>query len=631
MKDGFLKVCTVTPDIRTADCEMNAKQIVSCIKENTEAKCIVFPELCITGYTCGDLFFHESLLKEALRALEYIAEETKTADSIIIAGLPLQHNNTLYNTAAVLCRGSVIGFVPKTNIPSGPEHNESRYFSPAGEDEMWCRVSFQPEPVSIWKNQVFACAGDSRFCFSAEIGSDLNMAVPPSVYHTGQGANIICNLSAGSEIIGKKSKRLERIRSHSGTVHCAYLYANAGEGESTTDYVFAGHNVIAENGVILAESKRFCNEAIHTEIDLDRIISERRRNPACLADRNQKDYAVRHFQLNKLPETRLTRVFAKMPFVPEAAQAREERCEEVLAIQTAGLKKRFLHTGSQKAVIGLSGGLDSTLALLVTVRTFEALTIPSKNIICITMPCFGTSDRTYQNTVALAKEFGVTLREIPIHQSVTLHFQDIGHDINKKDSTYENSQARERTQILMDTANKENGLAVGTGDMSELALGWATYNGDHMSMYGVNSSVPKTLVYYLIRHYADTYCTDQKKAVLYDISDTPISPELLPSNEGEISQKTEEIIGPYELHDFFLYYTVRFGCCPAKILRMAIPSFAGQHDEKTIAKWLDTFNRRFFSQQFKRSCMPDGPCVGSVSLSPRGGLYLPSDTDYLNQ
>lgn len=629
MKDGFIKVCTATPDIQVADCDFNAEQIISLIKENARkgAKCIVFPELCITGYTCADLFLQSTLLSGAENALQRITKASEAIDAVVVVGLPLAHNNKLYNVAAVICHGEVIGLVPKTNIPSYSEFYESRHFAAAGDDNTWHRLCFQEDEVFFGKNLIFRCEEDVRFSLSVEICEDLWMPIPPSSYHVQAGANMIVNLSASDETTGKKKYRRDLIKGQSARTLSAYLYADAGEGESTTDMVFAGHNIIAENGFVLAETERFCNGSLLAEVDLELLCSERRRMTTFPMhfDGEQEGYDVVEFSLAELPELNLTRTFEKTPFVPEQKNDREERCEEVLNIQSAGLKKRLMHTKCQTAVLGLSGGLDSTLALLVTARTFDMLGMSRENIICITMPCFGTTDRTYQNAILLAGELGTTCREISIRESVTLHFQDIGHDINNHDITYENGQARERTQILMDVANKCNGLVIGTGDMSELALGWATYNGDHMSMYGVNSSVPKTLVRFLVQYYADTCHKESCKAVLYDVLDTPVSPELLPPKDGEIIQRTEDIVGPYELHDFFLYYVMRFGFSPSKIYRMAVTAFDGKYEGAVIRKWLQTFYRRFFQQQFKRSCMPDGPKVGSVALSPRGDLRMPSD------
>lgn len=628
MKDGFLKVSTVTPDLKVADCIYNAEQIIRCLNKETKqgSKLIVFPELCITGYTCGELFLQDALLEGALDGLDKIRKATEGLGALVIVGLPLLHQARLYNVAAILSEGEVLGLVPKSFIPTYSEFYEGRHFAAAPEENTVHDLPFADEVV-FGAKQIFSCEELPDLKVAVEICEDLWMPIPPSCYHAMAGALVLVNLSASDETTGKIAYRKQLVQSQSARTLSAYLYAAAGEGESTTDLVFSGHNLIVENGAMLAESKRFKNGSLSTEIDLCYLRNERRRMTTVplYADPEAEGYDFHSFSIGAKTETTLTRTYEAKPFVPDKKQDRETRCNEILNIQSAGLKKRLSHTGCQTAVIGLSGGLDSTLALLVTVRAFDALSIPRENIIGVTMPCFGTTSRTYDNAIFLSKQLGITCREIHIEEAVKIHFRDIGHEIANQDITYENGQARERTQILMDIANQENGMVIGTGDMSELALGWATYNGDHMSMYGVNCSVPKTLVRYLVLYYADTCGKDELKKVLYDILDTPVSPELLPPKDGEISQKTEDIVGPYELHDFFLYYVMRFGYMPSKIYRLAVYTFEGVYTKDVIYKWIQTFYRRFFSQQFKRSCLPDGPKVGSVALSPRGDWRMPSD------
>lgn len=623
MKQGFVKVAAVTPKIVVADPMYNADLICNCILEATEngAKVIVLPELCITGYTCGDLFLQEKMLREAKTALLKIAAFTKDLDCIAFVGLPLEYNGKLYNVAAAVSRGEVLGLVPKVFLPNYNEFYEVRHFARGMEETVWVRLA-EDVDVLMGTKQIFTCVTMPELKIGVEICEDLWTPEPPSIRHALNGANIIVNLSASDEITGKDGYRKELVSGQSARLLCGYIYASAGDGESTQDVVYAGHNLIAENGHVLAEAKRFANETIYSEIDVLRLNAERRRMTTF--ETRFDDYCEVEFTIN-IEETQLTRFIDSMPFVPSKKEERERRCEEILAIQAMGLKKRLEHTHCKTAVIGISGGLDSTLALLVTVRAFDLLGMDHKNIKAVTMPGFGTTDRTYDNAVNLIKCLGADFMEISIKEAVNVHFKDIGQDPEKHDVTYENGQARERTQILMDIANKEGGMVIGTGDLSELALGWATYNGDHMSMYAVNASVPKTLVRHLVRYYADT-CGDKKlEAVLLDVLDTPVSPELLPPEDGKISQKTEDLVGPYGLHDFFLYNMLRQGYAPAKIYRLAKIAFDGTYDEETILKWLKTFYRRFFSQQFKRSCLPDGPKVGSVAVSPRGDLRMPSD------
>lgn len=623
MKDGFITVATATPQVAVADCEANTQAILACINEMAaaHAKVMVLPELCITGYTCSDLFWQTKLLDEAEAALSVIAEGSRQVDALIAVGMPLRVAGKLLNVAAILCRGKVLGFVPKVNLPAYNEFYETRHFS-SGSADMGT-VQFCGEEIPVGTNLLFSCENVVDLCVAAEICEDLWVPNPPSVQHALAGASVICNLSASDEMVGKGSYRRDLVAGQSARLVCAYLYATAGEGESTTDLVFGGQNLIAENGTVLAESTTFENEINVATIDVQRLASERRRMSTFPAAES-KEYREITFALVE-EETKLARFFDADPFVPSNADQLSDRCEEILNIQALGLKKRLAHTHAKSAVVGISGGLDSTLALLVTARAFDMLGLPRKGIVAVTMPGFGTTDRTYNNAVAMIKSLGATFKEVPIAKAVMQHFADIDHDASIHDVTYENSQARERTQILMDIANQANGFVIGTGDLSELALGWATYNGDHMSMYAVNASVPKTLVRHLVRHYADTSADEVLAGVLYDVLDTPVSPELLPPEDGAISQKTEDLVGPYELHDFFLYQMLRMCFPPAKIYRVAKEAFAGRYSNETILKWLRTFYWRFFSQQFKRSCLPDGPKVGSVAVSPRGDLRMPSD------
>lgn len=623
MKDGFITVATATPQVAVADCEANAQAILACINEMAaaHAKVMVLPELCITGYTCSDLFWQTKLLDEAEAALSVIAEGSRQVDALIAVGMPLRVAGKLLNVAAILCRGKLLGFVPKVNLPAYNEFYETRHFM-SGSADMGT-VQFGGEEIPVGTNLLFSCENVVDLCVAAEICEDLWVPNPPSVQHALAGASVICNLSASDEMVGKGSYRRDLVAGQSARLVCAYLYATAGEGESTTDLVFGGQNLIAENGTVLAESATFENEINVATIDVQRLASERRRMSTFPAAES-KEYREISFALAE-EETKLARFFDADPFVPSNADQLSDRCEEILNIQALGLKKRLAHTHAKSAVVGISGGLDSTLALLVTARAFDMLGLPRKGIVAVTMPGFGTTDRTYNNAVAMIKSLGATFKEVPIAKAVMQHFADIDHDASIHDVTYENSQARERTQILMDIANQANGFVIGTGDLSELALGWATYNGDHMSMYAVNASVPKTLVRHLVRHYADTSADEVLAGVLYDVLDTPVSPELLPPEDGAISQKTEGLVGPYELHDFFLYQMLRMCFPPAKIYRVAKEAFAGRYSNETILKWLRTFYWRFFSQQFKRSCLPDGPKVGSVAVSPRGDLRMPSD------
>lgn len=623
MRHGFIGVGAYTPYVKVGDTKYNTEEIIKRINvaERLGTKVIVLPELCITGYTCGDLFYQELLLRKAKEALLEIAAHSEGKDYIAFVGLPIAYNGKLYNVAAAISGGSVLGLVPKTHIPNYNEFYEARHFTKGME---------QPVPVEIDENHVvpmgthliFSCRQMPSLKIGVEICEDLWAPNPPSVGLAMAGADLIVNLSASDETVGKADYRRDLVKSQSARLVCGYVYCSAGNGESTQDVVYSGHNIIAENGTVLTSSRRFINDPAYTEVDVNRLLEERRRMTTFQMD----DAAYMNVEFNlTVEETKLTRPVWSKPFVPVKRVERFRRCNEILTIQASGLKQRLKHTRCKTAVIGISGGLDSTLALLVTIRAFEMLGKDKKDIIAVTMPGFGTTDRTYDNAVHMIGCVGATLMEINIGKSVTQHFEDIGQDMSVHDVTYENGQARERTQILMDIANKTGGMVIGTGDMSELALGWATYNGDHMSMYGVNASVPKTLVRYLVEYYAYECCEDELAEVLKDVLDTPVSPELLPPEDGQISQKTEDLVGPYELHDFFLYYMLRFGFEPKKIYRLARYTFRESYDDATILKWMKTFYRRFFNQQFKRSCLPDGPKVGTVAVSPRGDLRMPSD------
>lgn len=606
MKDGFIKVGASTPEIRVGDVEFNGKSIVSCVKEAAEqgVKLLALPELCVTGYTCGDLFGQRTLIEAAEKQLEIIKDETKGLDIIFAVGLPVIKKGKLINGAAVVYKGETLGIVGKRNLPNYNEFYEKRNFT-----------EFDEPPV------IFRCRQMPEFAFGIEICEDLWVCEPPSVKLAAGGAEIILNLSASNEMIGKSDYRRSLVTGQSGRLICGYVYASAGDGESTTDLVFSGHNLIAENGVLLSETKLFENRLITTEIDVNSLAYERRKNTVFPS---YGDIDVIEFDMD-IEETKLTRYIGGTPFVPSDEGNRAQRCEEILLMQSSGLKKRVLHTGSKSLVIGISGGLDSCLALLAAVKAVDLMNRSRKDIIAVTMPCFGTTERTKSNAVKLCEALGVTLREVNITKSVLQHFEDIGHDPENRNVVYENGQARERTLVLMDIANETGGLVVGTGDLSELALGWATYNGDHMSMYGVNGGVPKTLVRHIVRFYGDTCDSEDLRQTLYDILDTPVSPELLPAEDGKISQITEDLVGPYELHDFFLYYAVRRGFSPKKIFRLAVYALGDKYDKEVILKWLKNFYGRFFSQQFKRSCLPDSPKVGSVTLSPRGDWRMPSD------
>ena len=625
MKDGFIKVAAATPKIKVADPAYNTEEILKIIDETEKkgASILVFSELTISGYTCGDLFLQQPLLTECKNQLLRIVKATEKKDMLVVVGCPIIVNQKLYNCAVVINRGEILGIVPKTHLPNYSEFYELRHFASGEglEEELWFGEEFGYVNVAV--NQLFQCKEIPELVIACEICEDLWVPLPPSTYHAMAGATVICNPSASVETTTKESYRRSLVSNQSARLLAAYIYADAGEGESTQDVVYSGHHLICENGSVLAEAKRFTNEIVYADIDVQKLAAERRKMTSFPGGQTD-EYFEQEFSL-EVKENKITRTFPKAPFVPDNQDERDKRCDEILSLQSMGLKKRLEHTNCKHVVVGISGGLDSTLAVLVTARAFDLLDIPRENLICVTMPCFGTTDRTYQNAVSLIKELGATLKEVRIEKAVRQHFADIGHEENNHDVTYENSQARERTQILMDMANQYNGMVIGTGDMSELALGWATYNGDHMSMYAVNCSVPKTLVRYLVLYYAETTENKKLSEVLMDVLDTPVSPELLPPVDGVISQKTEDLVGPYELHDFFLYYMLRFGFPKAKLYRMAKLTFDGVYDDETIKKWLDKFYWRFFSQQFKRSCLPDGPKVGSVAVSPRGDLRMPSD------
>lgn len=627
MKDGFIKVAAASPKLRVADCGYNGEQILKTIREADKAgvKILVFPELCISGYTCADLFLQDTLLHGCEDTLKMLLGQTEALELLYVVGMPFAYRNKLYNVAVFCHKGNVLMVVPKTNIPNYQEFYEARHFAKGMQATE--RICIAGKETLFGTNHLLICSTIPELVIAGEICEDLWVPDSPSIHHALAGATVICNPSASDEIATKMVYRKNLVAMQSAKLVAGYIYADAGKDESTQDLVYSGHNMIAENGSLLAESELFESEFVIAELDVKRLASERRKmntyeNQWMNTD-EKEGYSYTEFAFRE-EETRLTRKISRTPFVPSDDIAKKQRCEEILTLQAMGLRKRLAHTHCQSAVIGLSGGLDSTLALLVTVKAYDLLGMDHKNIIAVTMPGFGTTDRTYQNALELARSLGTTLKEISIVDAVRQHFKDIEQDEKIHDITYENGQARERTQILMDIANKCNGMVIGTGDMSEMALGWATYNGDHMSMYAVNVSIPKTLVRYLVSYYADE-ADEKTAAVLRDVLDTPVSPELLPPENGKIAQKTEDIVGPYELHDFFLYYLLRFGYPPAKIFRLAKEAFNGEYSSETILKWMQTFYRRFFSQQFKRSCVPDGPKVGTVALSPRGDLRMPSD------
>ena len=627
MKDGFISVACGSPDLRLADCHYNAEQTFTIMRaaEKAGVKVLVLPELGLTGYTCGDLFFQETLLRGAEEALATVLEATRNLEVVTAVGLPVRVNNKLYNCAAVIQKGEILGLIPKTHLPNYGEFYEKRQFAPAPEEDDFIALCGQ-EAVPFGAGQIFPCENLPELTLGFEICEDLWAPEPPSVRMAKAGATVIGNLSASNEVIGKDAYRRQLVTAQSARLLCGYLYASSGEGESTSDTVFGAHQLIGEHGALLGE-KRFEHGLLISEIDVQKLRCERRRTQVFSEIVERKNY--KGFTLT-VSDTKLTRYVAPMPFVPEGKEDRDERCREILLIASLGLKQRLRHTGAKTAVVGLSGGLDSTLAVLVTGLAMKMLDRPMTDIIAVTMPCFGTTDRTRNNAVILAERMGAVLKTVDISASVRSHFKDIGHDMDDHSVTFENAQARERTQVLMDIANRSGGLVIGTGDLSELALGWCTYNGDHMSMYAVNCSIPKTLVRYLVGYLARDNAEKDEALhdVLEDILATPVSPELLPAVQGQISQRTEDLVGPYELHDFFLYYMLRWGFSPGKIYRLALYALGRQYSREVILKWLKVFYRRFFSQQFKRSCVPDGPKVGTVALSPRGDWRMPSDASW---
>ena len=625
MKDGFLKAAAFSPALRVADCTYNTAEILSGLRcaAARGVKLAVFPEFCLTGYTCGDLFLQHTLQQGALEGLNTLLEASRELDLVALVGLPLSVHGKLYNCAAVLCRGRLLGIVPKTYLPNYGEFYEKRQFTPGSTEVEWVTVCGQQVPFGT--SLLFRCCEMPSFVLGVEICEDLWSALPPSTFHALAGATVVANLSASDETVGKAEYRRALVQNQSARLLCGYLYASAGHGESTQDMVFGGHDLIAENGTLLSEALPFAGGWAETELDCQRMESERARNTSF--EPSAEGYQTVEFHLEPT-ETSLTRWVDPTPFVPHDQRLRAQRCELILKMQADGLAKRLEHARAKTAVIGISGGLDSCLALLVAVRAMKQLGRPTTDVLAVTMPCFGTTRRTRSNAEILCDELHVSFREIDIAATVHSHFADIGQDEKVLDVTFENGQARVRTLELMDLANRTGGLVVGTGDLSELALGWATYNGDHMSMYGVNASVPKTLVRHLVQYEADIAPSETLKTVLLDILDTPVSPELLPAKEnGDIAQKTEDLVGPYELHDFYLYHVLRFGFGPEKIFRLAKAAFAGraEYPDSVLYKWLRNFYWRFFAQQFKRSCLPDGPKVGSVTLSPRGDWRMPSD------
>ncbi|NLJ90385.1 MAG: NAD(+) synthase [Clostridiales bacterium] len=629
MKYGFIKVGVATPKIEVANCSHNSEKIISLIEGAIlkQVEILVFPELCLTGYTCNDLFFQDILIDSAREGLLKIVDYTKGTDILVVVGLPFLKDYKLYNVAAVIQNGRILAIIPKDTILNQIDVNESRYFNPGNKKPELIIINDYEVPFGT--NILIRCNNLSKLVVGVEIGQDLWSPISPSVNHSLRGATLLLNPSASPRIVGMTKFRRDLVSLQSKKLICGYIQADAGDGESTTDAVFTGHNLIAENGKVLADDISNPDEIMVSEIDIEKLHNERNKSSifrqAC-SNPLDDDYLILDFSyMDKDRQVDLTRYISPSPFIPDNSEDRNDRCKEILSIQALGLKKRLEHIKVSKVVIGLSGGLDSTLALIVTKKAFDLMNLDPKGIVCVTMPCFGTTDRTYENALKLAEYIGASLREVPIQDAVIQHFKDIGHDINNHDVTYENAQARERTQVLMDISNQVGGIVIGTGDLSELALGWATYNGDHMSMYAVNGSVPKTLVRYLIQYTGDNTDNKELQKVLYDILDTPVSPELLPPVNGEIAQKTEDVVGPYELHDFFIYYALRYGFLPSKIFYLATHAFANKYDKEIIYKWLRSFYYRFFSQQFKRSCLPDGPKVGSVCVSPRSDLSMPSD------
>lgn len=627
---GYIRTACAVPVIKTGDCVANGEEIIGLCEAAWEKQTgiVVFPELCVTGYTCGDLFFQQTLKQAVAVAVDKIRAWSKNKPMLIVLGAPVSMGGGLYNAAVVICEGRILGIVPKTYVPNNQEYYEKRWFRSAA-DLRIKTTPFLGEDVPVGVDLLFRHADFEGVAVAVEICEDLWAPIPPSSYSAIAGATIILNPSASNEVIGKSEYRKALVRQQSARLNAGYLYCSSGYGESTTDVVFGGDALICEKGTLLSKSKRFALESqlILADIDIEAIVRDRQiqtsfGDSAALLEGH--DVIECTFTACDAPS--VMRYVNPHPFVPADEERRKERCEEIFNIQTMALGSRVAHIGSPSMVVGISGGLDSTLALLVCINVCDRFNISRKNIHAVTMPGFGTTDRTYDNAVSLIRSLGATFHEISIKNATESHFKDIGHDINVHDVTYENAQARERTQILMDLANEVGGIVIGTGDLSELALGWATYNGDHMSMYGVNGGIPKTLVRYLVRHVADDSKDEKIRQILYDVLDTPVSPELLPPDEaGKIAQKTEDLVGPYELHDFFIYHVLRNGYGPEKIFFMAAQAFEGTYDKATLYKWLRNFYWRFFTQQFKRSCVPDGPKVGSVSLSPRGDWRMPSD------
>lgn len=628
---GLVRVMAVSPVISVADCNFNKREIIDTINDvrNIAPDIILFPELCITGYTCGDLFFQNPLLTNAEDAISDICISTKGFDNLVVLGAPIKVNNQLYNCAVAINNGRILGVVPKSYLPNYGEFYEKRWFSSGA--NLWgiIQIEYCGQQVNFGTDILFKNNQNNDCIIGIEICEDLWAPIPPSCYHSQYGATIILNPSASDELIGKSDYREGLVKQQSARLISGYVYTSCGFGESTTDLVYGGHALVCENGHLIKENDRFKYNTsyIYCDIDIENIVHDRLVTNSFRENISNDDsqYHVEIFE-TKYKKSYPERYISRNPFVPQNINDRNDRCEEIFNIQTMGLAKRIKHIGTESMVVGISGGLDSTLALLVCVKTCDNLSIQRKNITAITMPGFGTTDRTYRNAMHLMEDLGVTIREIPIADAALLHFNDIGHDMDNHDVTYENTQARERTQILMDVANQLKGIVIGTGDLSELALGWATYNGDHMSMYAVNAGIPKTLVRYLVQWIADYSIEERAKVTLYDVLDTPVSPELLPpDSSGNIVQKTEEVVGPYELHDFFLFNMVRYGYSPLKILFYAKIAYKDKYNEETIKKWMKNFYKRFFSQQFKRSCIPDGPKVGTISLSPRGDWRMPSD------
>lgn len=623
MKYGFLRAAAASPGLRVADVAYNTQEIIKSMREYAarNAQLLCLPEFCLTGYTCSDLFLQETLICGAEQGLAEILAASCGLNLVTVVGLPVRRSGKLYNCAAVVCDGKLLGLVPKTHLPNYSEFYEKRHFLPGPAQASPMELAGQQ--TLFGTNLLFACRQMPEFVLGVEICEDLWAPIPPSCTHALAGATVIANLSASDETVGKAAYRRDLVCGQSARLLCGYLYADAGHGESTTDMTFAAHDLIAENGTLLAEAGPFEDGRAVTELDLGRMVQERTRNTTF--EPHTEGYTTVSFDLEPV-EVPLTRKVSPTPFVPRDDAARAERCELILRIQAEGLAKRMEHTHARCAVVGISGGLDSCLALLVAVRACHILGRDPRDIVAITMPCFGTSKRTRSNAEILCEALDVSFQEINITATVQSHFADIGQDPETYDVTFENCQARVRTLELMDYANKNGGFVIGTGDLSELALGWATYNGDHMSMYGVNAGVPKTLVRHIVRYVADTCGKETLSRVLLDILDTPVSPELLPAAaDGSFSQQTEKLVGPYELHDFYLYYVLRFGFGPKKIYHLALAAFAGRYEPEVLLAWLNNFYRRFFAQQFKRSCLPDGPKVGSVTLSPRADWRMPSD------